>query len=243
MRESGRSTGSSRISRKENNSEITRQSASLRLPAGRLVSKILDLWADLTGVVLDYALKTPPGAGWLLCYGQALAAGVPATARLRQKLIDDGKPYGADAGGNPLLPDTRGRTTAGVDNMGGTAAGRLAGSPASTLGGVLGAQMRTISIAQMPSHGHGLSDPGHAHGVYDPSHTHSQSPSGPTLSTITPQPGSYIVGAANSGNVSYSGTGIGIYGAATGMSVQSAGSGESLDVSQPTIAMNKIIKL
>lgn len=196
----------------------------------------------MTGVVLDYALPTVPSPAWLMCYGQALTTSMPLAANLRNKLIAASNPFGVDGSNNPLVPDGRGRVFAGKDNMGGTAAGRLAVA-ATTLGGVLGAQNRTISIAQMPSHGHGLNDPGHTHGVYDPGHTHTQSPSGPTLSTITPQPGSYIIGAANNGLVSYSATGIGIYGAATGMSVAGNGGGEALDVSQPTMAMNKIIKL
>ena len=39
------------------------------------MSKLLDLFDDLTGVVLDYALSTPPSAKWLMCYGQALVDG------------------------------------------------------------------------------------------------------------------------------------------------------------------------
>lgn len=207
------------------------------------MSKVLGLWNDLTGVVLDYALPTPPSTGWLMCYGQALTTAMPLAASLRAKLIAAGNPHGVDGSGNPLVPDGRGRVFAGKDNMGGTAAGRLAGTPASTLGGVMGSQTKTIAIANMPSHGHGLNDPGHAHGVYDPSHTHSQALGGPSLTTVSPQPGSYIVGNQNNQNVSYSGTGIGIYGAATGMSVAGNGGGEAFDVAQPTMAMNKIIKL
>src|SRR5438128_87927 len=30
----------------------------------------------------------------------------------------------------------------------------------------------TLITAQMPAHGHGVSDPAHAHGVSDPSHSH-----------------------------------------------------------------------
>ena len=59
-----------------------------------------------------------------MCYWQALASGDAVTARLRSKLIADGSPYGADGAGNPLVPDTRGRTTAAPDNLGGASAGR-----------------------------------------------------------------------------------------------------------------------
>lgn len=65
------------------------------------MSKLLDLWDDLTGVVLEYALSTPPSAKWLMCFGQALEDGDATTARLRAKLLADGSPYGADGAGNP----------------------------------------------------------------------------------------------------------------------------------------------
>lgn len=75
------------------------------------------------GAVIDYALSTPP-AGWLLCFGQALLANTTYPL-LRTALINDGSPYGSDGGGNPLLPDARGRLVGGKDNMGGTQANRM----------------------------------------------------------------------------------------------------------------------
>lgn len=113
------------------------------------MSKVLDLWADMTGVVLDYALSTPPSAAWMMCYGQALTSGTPATARLRAKLLADGSPYGVDGGGNPLVPDARGRGTAGKDNMGGVAANRLTtaggGINGAALGAAGGSQTHTLT--------------------------------------------------------------------------------------------------
>ncbi|PDT74119.1 hypothetical protein [Bradyrhizobium sp. C9] len=67
------------------------------------------------------------------------------------------------------LPDCRGRTIAGLDDMGNAAAGRLTssyfGAVATTLGAVGGAESQTLTIAQMPSHYHSASilDPGHTH--------------------------------------------------------------------------------
>jgi microcystin-dependent protein len=146
------------------------------------VSKLLDLWGDMTGVVLDYALSTPPSSAWLMCYGQALTAGDPLTARLRQKLIDDSFPWGQDGSGNPRVPDARGRVFAGKDDMGGTAANRLttagAGINGTQLGAVGGAQTHTLTTAQLAAHNHGVNDPGHGHGVSDPGHGHSSSQDG-----------------------------------------------------------------
>ena len=93
----------------------------------------------MTGVVLDYALPTTPSSAWLMCYGQALTTSMPLAANLRNKLIAAGSPYGVDGSSNPLLPDGRGRVFAGKDNMGGTVAGRLTTAGAAVDGLTLGA--------------------------------------------------------------------------------------------------------
>lgn len=130
------------------------------------MSKLLDLFDDLTGVVLDYALSTPPSAKWLMCYGQPLVDGDAVTARLRDKLIADGFPHGQDAGGNPRVPDVRGRTTAGKDNMGGTAAGRLTAAVSGVAGDTLGA-----NGGDQRTHGHTHTGSGKTTGNGSHAHT------------------------------------------------------------------------
>lgn len=71
-----------------------------------------------------------------------------------------GTTYGAGDGSTTFaLPDMRGRTVFGLDNMNGTDAGRL--SVANTLGGVGGAQSKsgstasyTLTVADIPAHSH-----------------------------------------------------------------------------------------
>jgi microcystin-dependent protein len=105
------------------------------------------------GALMDYAGSTAP-AGWLLCYGQSLST---TTYALLFAVI--GYTYGG-AGANFSLPDYRGRTGFGVDNMGGVAANRIttavSGIDGVTLSATGGAQSRTVTEAQLPVVSHTL---------------------------------------------------------------------------------------
>jgi microcystin-dependent protein len=105
------------------------------------------------GVVAWTAAAAAP-TGWLLCYGQAVSRATYSD------LFDEiGTAHGAGDGSTTFnLPDGRGRAIAGVDNMGGSAAGRLTSTVMSpngnTLGAVGGSQTHTLTTAQMPAHTH-----------------------------------------------------------------------------------------
>ena len=86
------------------------------------------LWAGLTGITPDYPFNELPNEWWRFCDGQPLLVIDARAARLREKLLAEGSPYGDDGFGNPLLPDYRGRVGAGKDDMGGIAAGRRSAS-------------------------------------------------------------------------------------------------------------------
>jgi microcystin-dependent protein len=107
------------------------------------------------GTVVKTACSSAP-TGWLLCYGQAVGRATYSD------LFDAiGTAYGAGDGSTTFnLPDLRGRVAAGVDNMGGSAAGRLTSTVMSpdgnTLGAVGGSQTHTLSTAQLPPHNHEL---------------------------------------------------------------------------------------
>lgn len=119
------------------------------------MSRLLDLWAGMTGTVLDFAGDTAPN-GWLLCYGQSLLR-----ADYPNLFAAIGTTYGAADGTHFNLPDCRGRVHAGKDNMGGTAANRLTnsgtGNPGidgATLGAAGGVDRHTLTAAQIPAHSH-----------------------------------------------------------------------------------------
>ena len=75
------------------------------------------------------------------------------------------------------------------------------------------------------SHNHGVSDPSHAHGVYDPSHQHTQGTWSAPGATARSDYVSTKTGQTATNNWAYAtGTGIGIYGAYTGISINHTGS-------------------
>lgn len=107
-----------------------------------------------SGTVLPFAGPLAP-LGWLLCDGRAVSRA--SYAGLFTTL---GIAYGGGDGSTTFnLPDLRGRSVFGLDNMGGTDAGRL--NVTNNLGDGGGAQTKsgstgstTLSISQLPSHTH-----------------------------------------------------------------------------------------
>jgi microcystin-dependent protein len=155
------------------------------------------------GVVAPFAGSSAP-SGWLLCSG-----GTANRTTFAALFAIIGTTYGAGDGSTTFgLPDLRGRTVAGVDNMGGTAANRLtsggSGISGTILGAAGGAETFTIGISQMPSHNHQLN--------------------GSSLSG-----GSGLYGTWQTNNPNF-------------ISTSSVGGGGASNVTQPTIALNYIIK-
>jgi len=105
-----------------------------------------------------------PG-GWLFAAGQAVSR--TNYSGLFNVL---GTIYGSGDGSTTFnLPDLRGRSIFGLDNMGGSAAGRISlgllGNIASgtTLGSTGGEENHGLQVTETPSHTHSVSDPGHGH--------------------------------------------------------------------------------
>lgn len=170
------------------------------------------------GVSFEFNGDTLP-TGYLWCDGSAVSRATYAGL-----FAAIGTTHGVGDGSTTFnLPDDRGRTTAGKDNMGGSAASRLTsasgGVDGATLGASGGAQSRTITKAQLPTDKlkNGVADDGgNTIMVY-----------GTTTAGI---PGTANVGASPNGSANHQGF------------TEPMGSGEAFSNVQPTTVKNKIIK-
>lgn len=107
------------------------------------------------GVIMPYAGTTAP-SGWVLAYGQEVSQ-TSATYKNLYSAINTTycttEHGGTCTGGNFRLPDLRGRSIHGKDNMGGTAASRI--TTAATIDGTVlgksgGAQTNTLGSGNIP---------------------------------------------------------------------------------------------
>lgn len=172
----------------------------------------------LTGVIAPYAGSSAP-TGWLMCYGQAVSRATYATLFA---LI--GTTYGTGDGSTTFnMPDLRGRSVFGVDNMGGSTASRVTSGVSGITGTALGAVGGSEAMHQH-THTATVNDSGHSHGYHQ---------------TVTAAgAGGGADGVFRSGGVSQS-----TQSATTGITVTNANSGTGSSQNMPpAIMLNYIIK-
>lgn len=144
-------------------------------------------------------------------------------------------PWGNGDGASTFnVPDLRGRTFAGADAMGGTAAARLTttyyGASAAAPGVSGGSQSATLSVDNLPAHNHG--------GVTGSSTIGA--PVFPIFTTIAGGSSTHVLapdgaGAVSSGSVALTGT--------HSHTISSQGSFTPFAIIQPTMTVNYIIKM
>ena len=100
---------------------------------------------------IKYSCKSVDHDGWLKCTGSAISR--TDYADLFSVI---GTAFGSGDGTSTFnLPDARGRVLGAI--------GTGAGLTARSLGDTVGAETHTLTVGEMPSHNHGVTDPGHTH--------------------------------------------------------------------------------
>lgn len=103
---------------------------------------------------MPYGGSSAP-SGWLLEFGQCVSK--TTDANLYAAIGDTWTTVDSCGAGNFGIPDMRGRAVFGVDNMGGSAAGRLGSGPTggitgtASLGASGGTQSSTLAYTNMPT--------------------------------------------------------------------------------------------
>lgn len=150
------------------------------------------------------------------------------------------------------LPDLRSRVSAGLDDMGNSAAGRLGSviSSPTTNGQSGGAETTTLTTSQIPSHSHAVgtlataSDGAHHHLSFKSANSGSAvlSTTYPTVQGVATGGGYTIGGSASAADVGLT-SDNGAHTHALSGSTATAGSGTAHSNVQPTWLCTKIIKL
>lgn len=195
-----------------------------------------------TGMLTPFAGSSAPD-GWLLCAGQAVSrttyAGLFAVIGTTYGVGDNSTTFN--------IPDLRGRTAVGKDDMGGSAANRVtsggSGINGLSLGGIGGSQTHTLTEQQMPSHTHIQNS--HNHDQYSHNHgvniagTNVVWNSGSGANTRINLSGSYGSYADTYVLQNVGATAANYPQTATN---QSTGGGQAHNNMQPSIILNYIIK-
>jgi microcystin-dependent protein len=180
------------------------------------------------GALLEFTGATAPNSAFVLPYGQAISR---TTYAAYFALV--GTTYGVGDGSTTFnVIDKRGRVSAGKDDMGGSAAGRIGSVTTdngiimgTTLGSVGGSATHALTIAEMPSHTH-----------TDSGHSHTSSRNIPTFDlggTSTVGGGSTVGYNANQVQAAPTGT----------ANLQNAGGGGAHAMLQPTIIVNCLLRV
>lgn len=152
------------------------------------------------GTIVPFAGAASPSANWLLCWGQTI---------LQSQYPTLYAVVGTAYGGPGVLPDMRGRTFFALDNLGGTAAGRIA-TNLSTDGGVVngqqlgsggGSQSHAQSGSELFAHGHGvgtLGASGTGSGTFGTTASHTHTVTGNVVGPGGTLPGGWVFNATAS---------------------------------------------
>lgn len=172
-----------------------------------------------SGTVIAFAGDSAP-AGWVLCDGRSLDGALPENKALHAVI---GTRYGVD-GAKFRVPDLRGRTVIGTgqgDTWNGTG-----GATNWALATKFGAEKHQMTVAEMPSHNHGVNDPGHSHSTQS-----ARGGWGFLFGFDGQNQGGGASGRVPTNHVT------------TGITIQNSGNDQPHNNMQPSLVLNYIIKL
>jgi microcystin-dependent protein len=166
------------------------------------------------GVITAFAGSAAP-VGYLICDGAAVSRTIYAAL-----FAIIGTTYGTGNGSTTFnVPDLRSKTIVGV--------GQGTGLTNRTLASTGGAETKTLSVTEMPSHNHTINDPGH---------THSQTTVNDDFNNSGGNPPGFSADGAGSRTWSN------INSSTTGITINSNGSGAAFNMMNPFLSLNYIIK-
>jgi microcystin-dependent protein len=189
------------------------------------------------GGMLEFTGTTAPNGSFVLPYGQAISRTTYAAYFAMVTTI-----YGAGDGSTTFnVIDKRGRVSAGIDNMGGSAANRITNAGSGIIGTTLGAaggnESHTLVLGETPAHDHG----GQATGTLNFT-THQRGITADTGPVITP----VRIESATAGDVNWF-SAANHYGGSAAPSdprtIASAGGGGAHKNVQPTVIVNYILRV
>ena len=158
---------------------------------------------------LKYSAQNNDHNGWLKCDGRSLSRTLYADL-----FAVIGTSFGNDDAETFKLPDCRGRVLGSI--------GAGTGLTSRSLGDKVGAETHTLTIGEMPSHSHGITDPGHTHSYVN--NTNDQQ--------VSALPGETAADQADLSATTGSST--------TGITVNNTGGGGSHNNMQPTIFISNV---
>jgi len=179
-----------------------------------LYSKTSDDWVAMRPYDvgdMKHSARTVDHSGWMICDGRSLSR-----ADYSELFGVIGTSYGNVDGASFNLPDCRGRVIAGIGQAG-------VGMGNHTMGQKLGEETHTLTIAEMPSHSHTVTDPGHAHSYVN--NTNDQGTDNAFNSET----------AADQADLAQT-TGS----STTGITLGNTGGGQAFNVIQPTIYVGNV---